>query len=194
MSDLSRKTPVEPPPNRRARAKAEKRDRILAAARHALDTVGYEAMTMAQIAAAADVAAGTVFQYAATKPELLMMVTADRWRGYPDVVADIPESAPPAKAIRSVLDPLVASSLERPDTTLCVVRELLFGAPGPHRGEVVALVDDLEAGIARILRQAGAGSVPRWQHSCWSRALWSTSIAPARVGPTRTRWGSDSMP
>ncbi|GAB97602.1 AcrR family transcriptional regulator [Kineosphaera limosa] len=151
-------TTPDPPQGRRARAKAEKGARILAAAQRALESVGYDAMTMAQVAADADVATGTVFQYAATKPELLMMVTAQRWHDFPETVRAIPPTTPPAQAIRQALEPLLVSSLEHPATALWIARELLFGTPGPHRAEVVALVEALEAGIAGILDRAGGGA------------------------------------
>ena len=68
-----------PTTGRRARAKAEKRARILRSARSLISEKGYAQMSMSEVAARADVAAGTVFQYAATKAELLMMVTESLW-------------------------------------------------------------------------------------------------------------------
>ena len=65
---------VMPSPGRRERNKAQKRARILAAARDLFTEQGYAATTTQEVAARADVAAGTVFQYAASKAELLVMV------------------------------------------------------------------------------------------------------------------------
>ncbi|MBX7555904.1 TetR/AcrR family transcriptional regulator, partial [Streptomyces sp. tea 10] len=53
------------PAGRRAIAKAEKRARILTAARTVMGEKGYAQMSMSEVASLADVAAGTVFQYAA---------------------------------------------------------------------------------------------------------------------------------
>lgn len=134
---------------RRERSKADKRARILAAARELLASKGYDGMTMADVARHADVAAGTVFQYAATKPELLMMATAERWR---DVIPALVESTAgerdAAKAIRSLLEPLAEASLGDEATAVAVARELIFGAPGVHRQEVLDLVGQVEAAIA----------------------------------------------
>ena len=47
---------------RRERAKAEKRARILAAARALFEERGFERTSMSEVARAADVAEGTVFQ------------------------------------------------------------------------------------------------------------------------------------
>lgn len=146
-----------PPIGRRERNRAEKRARILAAAQRLLATQGYQRMTMAQVADDADVAIGTVFQYAATKPELLMMVTADRWSGAFTKVLRAVGDAPPEVLMRRLLEPLVAASRAEPDVTAAIARELLFGADGPHRDEVLALVDELETAIAAVLREAGAG-------------------------------------
>ena len=59
---------------RRERSKLQKRARIFTAARTLFAEHGYAEVTTQQIAEHADVAAGTVFRYAATKAELLLMV------------------------------------------------------------------------------------------------------------------------
>ncbi|WP_347349070.1 helix-turn-helix domain-containing protein [Nigerium sp.] len=145
------------PLGRRERNKAAKRARILAAARRGLAEHGYDRMTMAQVARDADVAIGTVFQYAATKPELLMMVTADRWAAsVPAAIRASESGGDPVAAIRSMLDPVLEESLADPETTMAIARELLFGGPGPHRDAVVAIVAALETAVAGVLRAAGA--------------------------------------
>ncbi|HEU5089732.1 MAG TPA: TetR/AcrR family transcriptional regulator [Roseiflexaceae bacterium] len=60
--------------SRRERNQHDKRARIIAAARQLFHSQGFEATTMAQIAAAADVAKGTLFLYAPTKADLLVVV------------------------------------------------------------------------------------------------------------------------
>lgn len=72
---------------RREQNKREKRGRIIAAARALFTHKGFEATTSAEIAIAAGVAAGTVFTYARTKDELLIMVFHEEFvelsdRGY----------------------------------------------------------------------------------------------------------------
>ncbi len=68
------------PVGRRERNKAEKQDRIFAAAANLFEERGFDAVTTAEIAEAADVGAGTLFRYAATKGELLLMVLNERLR------------------------------------------------------------------------------------------------------------------
>ena len=129
-------------PGRREIAKAEKRARILAAARALVSEKGYAQMSMSEVAARADVAAGTVFQYAATKAELLMMVTENIWADHVNDALD---------AIMDSLDPIFDMAVHWPETTVWIAREILFGEDLPHRREVLALVEKLEDHIARML-------------------------------------------
>lgn len=171
---------------RRERNKAAKRERILAAATEAFAERGYEKATMAQVAAGADVAIGTVFQYAATKPELLMMVTAQRWTPTLEEVRAGARtgvaSADPVARILALLDPLVRASADDPETTAAIARELLFGAPGPHRDAVLRLVAALEEFVAEVLHDAGA-------HSGRAAAAARLIVSGALLEINRTRTG-----
>ena len=60
--------------SRREQNKAEKRSRIITAARVLFSDKGFDATTTQAIAEAADVAAGTLFLYARTKDDLLILV------------------------------------------------------------------------------------------------------------------------
>jgi AcrR family transcriptional regulator len=62
---------------RREQNKVEKRGRIIAAARALFTHKGFDATTTQEIAEAAGVAAGTVFTYAKTKDDLLILVFHD---------------------------------------------------------------------------------------------------------------------
>lgn len=73
--------------SRREQNKLEKRARIIAAARALFTHKGFDATTTQEIAEAAGVAAGTVFTYAKTKDDLLILVFHDEMlavveRGY----------------------------------------------------------------------------------------------------------------
>jgi AcrR family transcriptional regulator len=77
---------------RREQNKLEKRGRIIAAARALFTHKGFEATTSQEIADAAGVASGTVFTYARTKDDLLIMVFHDEMmeiveRGYSAALA-----------------------------------------------------------------------------------------------------------
>lgn len=144
---------------RRERARADKRERILAAARKLLREKGYERMTVALVADEADVAVGTVFQYAGSKAELLMMVVADALRVSIPSAIDSVTGRGPGRRVRQLLQPLATWAADDPTTSAAIARELLFGADGPHRGAVVELVAELEAAIARVI--AGSASAQR---------------------------------
>lgn len=164
---MTQSTPVSDPASvsgRREQNKAEKRARILAAADALFAAQGYEGTTMAQVAQDAAVAIGTVFQYAATKPELLMMVAAERWS---DVAADLLQTNPgedqgglpgAVRAIERVLEPVVSASLAQPEVSMVIARELLFGARGPHRQAVESIITEVEDAVAAILQAHGAGA------------------------------------
>lgn len=157
MTSSASPTPALPA-GRRGRNKADKRARILTAAQRLLDEVGYERMAMSRVAQDAGVAAGTVFQYAATKPELLMMVIEDTWRdAVTTSVRDLRPTGSVAADIMQLLEPLAAAARQHRENAMVVARELLFGTPGPHRARVVALVAELENAIVDLLVEAGAG-------------------------------------
>lgn len=171
---------------RRERAKAEKRARILAAARALFEERGFERTSMSEVARAADVAEGTVFQYAATKVELLMMVVDALWGAHEHATTTPPLSASAAPAapgtataggetadrIVELISPLVTAMRRWPELATWVAREILFGADMPHRRRVLDHVDRLEEQIAARL-QDGRGDA-------------SDAIGAARDGATGT--------
>lgn len=171
---------------RRERAKAEKRARILAAARALFEERGFERTSMSEVARAADVAEGTVFQYAATKVELLMMVVDALWGAHERATTTTSLSAFAAPAapgtataggetadrIAELISPLVTAMRRWSELATWVAREILFGADMPHRRRVLDHVDRLEEQIAASLQDG--------------RADASGEIGAARDGATGT--------
>ena len=171
---------------RRERAKAEKRARILAAAHALFEERGFERTSMSEVARAADVAEGTVFQYAATKVELLMMVVDALWGAHeratttpplsafaaPDGAGSAPAGGETAARIAELISPLVTAMRRWPELATWVAREILFGADMPHRRRVLDHVDRLEEQIAARLQGGRAGA--------------SGAIGAARGGATGT--------
>ena len=138
---------------------------------------------MSEVARAADVAEGTVFQYAATKVELLMMVVDALWGAHEHATTtpSLSASAAPGTAtaggetadrIAELISPLVTAMRRWPELATWVAREILFGADMPHRRRVLDHVDRLEEQIAARLQD--------------SRADASGAIAAARDGATGT--------
>ncbi|MGO1258563.1 MAG: TetR family transcriptional regulator, partial [Brachybacterium sp.] len=118
---------------------------------------------MSEVARAADVAEGTVFQYAATKVELLMMVVDALWGAHeratttPSLSAFAAPGAATAGGetadrIAELISPLVTAMRRWSELATWVAREILFGADMPHRRRVLDHVDRLEEKIAARLQ------------------------------------------
>ncbi len=147
-----------PPTGRRERNKREKHERIVAAARELFSSKGFDATTTAEIAARADVAAGTLFLYVASKEDLLVLVFRDEM----DRVADRAFASLPAGA--SLLDELLhvygaLISLHERDRGLArvFVKELMF-VGAANRPSVEAFVEGLVHRSAERIEEAQRSS------------------------------------
>ena len=103
--------PVDAQPvGRRERNKQEKLERIIAAARELFDEHGVDAVTTQQIADKADIGTGTLFLYAKSKSELLLLVQNS---GYVAALAEGRAAAatkPQAlDAVLAIIRPIVTS-------------------------------------------------------------------------------------
>jgi len=146
-------------PGRRERKKRDTRRRIVEAAQDLFSRDGYGAVTTQQIAEAADVGAGTLFRYAGTKAELLIMVMNEQLRLGAERGLTIAErGGSPAEAIYGLIEPLVGASLTQPENTSVFQREVLFGTDGPYRTQALERIRELEEAMVTIL--GGPGSDP----------------------------------
>jgi len=136
------------PVGRRERNKAEKQDRIFAAAANLFEERGFDAVTTAEIAEAADVGAGTLFRYAATKGELLLMVLNKRLREQ----RPLPPGTPVDDAVCLVIEPLLDVALTHPENFAAYQREVMFGPVGAYRSEALAGIVELERRVGALLR------------------------------------------
>lgn len=147
---------------RRDRNMQEKRARIFAAASELFAERGFAAVTTQEISERADVAAGTLFRYAASKPELLLMVYNEELR------TALAEGRRRAAACVDLADALVALALptlersrDQLENAVVYQRELLFGPPTEHyRAEGLELVLELERGFASLLLEAAGLRAP----------------------------------
>ena len=151
-------TPTQAPPvlatvGRRARNKADKQQRIFEAASELFTGMGYSSVTTQMVADRADVGTGTLFRYASSKAELLMMVMNEQMRL--DTRAGIAAAASgtsPTEAILSLLAPQIHLPLAFPENTAVYQREILFGTEqGQYRSEALARISELEEAIGDIL-------------------------------------------
>ncbi|KXK61682.1 TetR family transcriptional regulator [Micromonospora rosaria] len=151
--------PVGPSPlGRRERNKQAKLERITAAASELFAEHGVDEVTTQQIADAADIGTGTLFLYAKTKGELLLLVqnahyatALDRGR-----TAAAKETTA-VGAIVALLTPVVQCNRVQVDNGRTYLREMVFGDPAePHHAEALAIVGQTEDATANILvRHAG---------------------------------------
>ncbi|MWV48047.1 TetR family transcriptional regulator [Rathayibacter sp. VKM Ac-2803] len=149
-------TTQQGPPGRRERAKEEKRRRITAAATALFAEHGVGGVTTQQIADRADVAIGTLFLYAATKAELLIMVQNEKFETALDeglaAAADLGARSTVLGEVLALLTPAVTCLREQPENGRTYLHELVFGDPAePHRAEGLALSLRLEDGVTRAL-------------------------------------------
>jgi AcrR family transcriptional regulator len=141
-------------PSRIERSKRDKLERIKRAARKLFGRKGFEATTTREIAAAADIGAGTLFLYAGTKEDLLVLLFREDMSG---VVSDAFATMPARPLLEQVLHLFGAMiALHERDRGLArvFVRELPFVEDRRHG--VAEMVATQLAGIANLIEQAKA--------------------------------------
>lgn len=140
----------------RDRNKREKSERIFSAAAELFTEFGFAAVSTQQIAERADVAAGTVFRYASSKGELLLMVMNEEFRaGIAEGQLRCAAEPDPAAAILAMIVPILERSARGAENSHVYQRELMFGPDGERfRTAGLGLVDTLVAAIAERLDTA----------------------------------------
>lgn len=149
------------PPGRRERNKQEKLDRITAAATELFAEYGVEDVTTQQIADKADIGTGTLFLYAKTKGELLLLVqnanyaeALQRGRADAEAIRDA------LGAVMAVVRPIVECNRTQIDNGRFYLREMVFGDPTePHHSAALSIVGQTEEAIAAILDRDELGGV-----------------------------------
>jgi enoyl-CoA hydratase/carnithine racemase/AcrR family transcriptional regulator len=151
------------PVGRRERNKQDKLDRIRAAASELFALHGVDEVTTQQIADKADIGAGTLFLYAKTKGELLLLVQNAAYvealeRGRADAEA----TSGALDAVLAIVRPIVECNRTHIDNGRTYLREMVFGDPEePRHREALAIAAQTEEAIAAVLRRderIGAGS------------------------------------
>ena len=145
------------PMGRRERNKRDKLERIIAAARELFEAHGVDVVTTQQIADKADIGTGTLFLYAKSKSELLLLVQNS---GY--VAALEAGKAAAAKqlgvldAVLAIIRPIVECNRVHVDNGRSYLRELVFGDPEePHHRDALVLTLQTEQAVAAVLRRDG---------------------------------------
>ncbi|MGA1838719.1 helix-turn-helix domain-containing protein [Herbiconiux sp. 11R-BC] len=145
---------------RRERSKLDKEQRIFQAAAELFESQGFEAVTTQAVSDRADVGTGTLFRYAATKGELLLMVYNHR---FADAIAagrrDAARADGLASAVQAAVAPLLEAGRSFSHNAMVYQRELMFGDPTDRfRAEGLALVAELEGALTSLLLTAGASA------------------------------------
>jgi AcrR family transcriptional regulator len=163
---------------RRETVKAEKRRRIIDAARREFSACGFERATLASIADGAGVAVGTLFLYARDKRELLLMVFNDELEHITD------RGLAAVRNDRPLVDELVAyyemrlafwganHELARP-VTADIFKSDRPGEAGPELQRIRDRQERVEAAMCTILRDyiERTGCTPRADVEVLAREL-----------------------
>lgn len=138
---------------RRERNKREKLERITAAAAELFAEHGVDEVTTQQIADRADIGTGTLFLYARSKGELLLLVQNAKYAASLERGRRAAEGAVSTlDAVLAVLTPIVECNRVQIDNGRTYLREMAFGDPTePHHAEALSIVAETETVVAGIL-------------------------------------------
>ena len=143
------------PVGRRERNKQAKLERIITAASELFAEHGVDEVTTQQIADKADIGTGTLFLYAKTKGELLLLVqnaqyaaALERGRAAAETIPDVLD------AVLSIVQPIVECNRAQIENGRTYLREMVFGDPEePRHGEALAIAAQTEEAITAVLRR-----------------------------------------
>ena len=143
------------PVGRRERNKQAKLERITAAASELFAEHGVDEVTTQQIADRADIGTGTLFLYAKTKGELLLLVQNAHYAAALEKGRVSAEKVPDAlDAVLSIVRPIVQCNRAQIENGRTYLREMVFGDPGePHHGEALTIAGQTEEAITAVLRR-----------------------------------------
>ncbi|MBP1325020.1 AcrR family transcriptional regulator [Leucobacter exalbidus] len=143
---------------RRERNKLEKLERITAAATELFATHSVDEVTTQQIADKADIGAGTLFLYAKTKGELLLLVqNAHYAQALAAGQAAAAKLTDPLDALLAIVTPVVRCNRVQIENGRTYLREMVFGDPGePHHAEALSIVARTKQAYAEVLTRGGA--------------------------------------
>ena len=142
---------------RRERNKQEKLNRILVAARALFRAKGFEGTTTQQIAEAADIGSGTLFLYAKSKEDLLVMVFKDE---ITDVLertfVTLPGDKPLEDQIIRLFEGFIAYHKRDLELSRALIKELAFLGNPERKRDVSKLMTSVYGRIAELVSAAQA--------------------------------------
>lgn len=140
---------------RRERNKQAKLERIMTAASELFAEHGVDEVTTQQIADKADIGTGTLFLYAKTKGELLLLVQNAQYAAALQRGRAAAETIPDGlDAVLSIVQPIVQCNRAQIENGRTYLREMVFGdSEEPHHGEALAIAAQTEEAITTVLRR-----------------------------------------
>ncbi len=143
------------PVGRRERNKQAKLERIITAASELFGKHGVDEVTTQQIADKADIGTGTLFLYAKTKGELLLLVQNAQYAASLERGRAAAETIPDAlDAVLAIVRPIVECNRSQIENGRTYLREMVFGDPEePHHAEALTIAGQTEEAIAAVLRR-----------------------------------------
>ena len=141
--------------SRREQNKRDKLNRIVSAARALFQTQGFESTTTQQIAKAASIATGTLFLYAKSKEDLLVLVFNQEMSAVIESTFDaIDPEAPALSAILKLFQGFIDYHAEDVEIARQLIRELTFLTNPQRIAEVNGIVDQIRTRLETILQRA----------------------------------------
>jgi TetR/AcrR family transcriptional regulator len=170
---------------RRERNKQEKLDRITAAARELFAEHGVDEVTTQQVAEKADIGAGTLFLYAKTKGDLLLLAQNASYADALEQGRAAAESAADTLAgVLAIVRPVVECNRKQVENGRTYLREMVFGDPEePHRQVALSLALQTEEAIAAVIARdlrTEPGTAPALAHVV-SSIMFITMASPANA-------------
>ena len=143
-------------PSRRERNKLEKRARIVAAARDLFERNGFAETTTQQIAAAADIGSGTLFLYADSKEDLLVMVFHDEMLATVQrIFAEPPAGETMTERLMAAFNQMADYHARDPELARMLLKELVVPGSPARRSDIDELMDAIFDGIAQVIGAEG---------------------------------------
>ncbi len=183
---MSRKDP-DVTEGRRERKKRATRDLIAATARRLFAERGFDAVTVAEIAAAADVAEKTVFNHFATKEDLVFAGRDRRTGALQARLAQRPAGTPVLEVFRATTDAMLDDLLAGADDEALAVTRIVLGSAALQHRLAAGWEEEAAALAALIASSVGAadddvlpavvGRTLVWTHRTILRAAVSGLLA-----------------
>lgn len=146
-------------PGRRERNKLEKRARIVSAARALFRRKGFAETTTQQIAEAADIGTGTLFLYANSKEDLLVMVFKDEMlETIQAIFASLSPQAPVLERLVTVFNQMADYHAADIDLSRILMREVTVPRSPERASDIADLMDAIHEGLTDIVSDRPAAA------------------------------------